>query len=89
MRVRARADHHIHLGATGNGRSLSQKTRRVRHGWELVHRYADPWGCLRSKDPLEAAKFVVSYAVFALWETPLSIRDEGFALSRTGRLRRQ
>jgi hypothetical protein len=26
MRARARADHRIHLGATGNGRSLSQKT---------------------------------------------------------------
>jgi len=34
-------------------------------------------GCFRSEDPLEAAKFVVSQAVSALWETELDAR--GFA----------
>jgi hypothetical protein len=34
-------------------------------------------GCFRSEDPLEAAKFVVSQAVSALWETVLDAR--GFA----------
>jgi hypothetical protein len=31
-------------------------------------------GCFRSDDPLEAAKFVVSQAVSALWETVLDVR---------------
>jgi hypothetical protein len=34
-------------------------------------------GCFRSEDPLEAARFVVSQAVSALWETVLDAR--GFA----------
>jgi hypothetical protein len=34
-------------------------------------------GCFRSEDPLEAARFVVSQAVSALWETALDTR--GFA----------
>ena len=34
-------------------------------------------GCFRSDDPLEAAKFVVSQAVSALWETVLDARGVG------------